>query len=353
MTSLPQGTHVPFSSQPAPPKEVPSAPPFAASYRATQLQAVGPDQGFKPAAINEAGRTIGNIIDRVRFEGASWNARGWIEPPVAKLPPSALAAERALPCHALSANGLVAGTLGGTADRRGAWASHLGEFGRRFWPDNLSFGQGVNSTGLVVGKALLTAEPVLVARAFAIEPHKRPRYFNAPEGGLTDAVAVNDAGMILFNITGLGSSEPQNRAWLWQQEEFIPLAVPPRCSSAATALNAHGHVVGEIETEFGLRRPTVWIDGEPQDLETTMAENFVPTCINDDLIVGGSALNPQAQRSACLWTPSHGLRFLNDCGGPESPKEFQRVDALNNSGQILATHHIDGQPRGYRLAPTG
>lgn len=331
--------------------EVPSVPPFATNYGVRE-PVVPPDgHGFRPAALNAQGDLIGNFIEPLRFEGASWNATGHALSAGPAVEGGPFHAERALPFQAISSNGLIAGTIGAPAAQRGAWASHIGPFGRLYWPDTLSFAQGVNAAGVVIGKTLLTANPVLVARAFLMRPGERPQYFNPPDGGLTDAIALNDEGGVLFNVTALSTRAPIGRAWLWQNDTFIPLELPPRCASTAIALNAHHHAVGLIETEFGLRRPTLWIDGHPQDLETTMAEDFVPTCLNDHLVIGGSALNRQAQRAACVWTASHGLQFLDELTPDPTAAALREVVALNNSGQILATLTESNRAHGFVLEP--
>lgn len=261
-------------------------------------------------------------------------------------------AERTLPYAALSSNGLIAGTTGESASRGGAWASHLGAFGRTFWPDNLSFGQDVNAAGTVVGKVLLTANPVLVARAFLVRPGEQPQHFLPPDGGLPDAVAINDEGAVLLNVTPLATKASTTRAWLWHAHDYMPLEIPACSVSTACDLNRNHQVVGFVEDEFGLRRPTLWTDGRPQDLETTMAEDFVPTCLNDELIIGGSALNRHAQRAACIWSPNQGLTFLANRveNAPSAP--FEKVSGLNNVGQILADLTQANQPRGFLLSPS-
>lgn len=287
--------------------------PLAADYTtARQLVFPPPGHGFLPTGINDRGDIIGNLIHPKRFEGASWTAAGLYLPPHHYRNTGMTEAEMAHPFAALSSTGLVAGTCGPSAKRLSAWASHRPTFGQDYWPQNLSFAQGVNARGQVVGKMLLNADPILVSRAFLIGPDGPPRYFDAPEGGLTDAIAINDRGTVLFNVTALSTRTALQRAWLWRDETFIPLQAPPRCSSEAIALNASDQTVGFIETEFGRRRPVLWTDGQPLDLNTRDAQDFRPTCISDHGVIGGSALNSHADRAACIWTAGRGLQFLQD-----------------------------------------
>ncbi|MDB4473755.1 hypothetical protein N9023_02015 [Opitutaceae bacterium] len=322
------------------------------AYRVRELAPPHPGYGFRPTAINEQGQIIGNRIDPLRFEGASVSATGQILPEITLTNDAPTRAERALPYAALSSNGLVAGTVGTPAGLRGAWASHLGAFGRELWPDNLSFAQGINAAGTVVGKMLLTATPLLVARAFLVTADGQPTHFAPPDGGLPDAIDINDAGTVLLNVTPLSIGAESPRAWLWREGNFIALPVPFGATSTAIALNGKGHVVGYIENEFGVRRPTLWIDQEPLDLETTMTADFIPTCINDDLMIGGSAINLCNQRRACVWSPREGLQFLQEHETARRETQLETVVDLTDSGRALAMLTVDNQPRGFLLEPS-
>ena len=318
---------------------------------ARQLVFPPPAHGFLPTGLNDSGDTIGNLIHPTRFEGASWTASGLYLPPHHFRNSELPEAEMAHPFAALSSSGLVVGTRGRSAKRLAAWASHLANFGEKYWPDNLSFAQDVNTQGDTVGKMLLNANPVLVSRAFLIQPDRPPRYFDAPEGGLTDAISINDRGSVLFNVTALSTRVAVQRAWLWRGEEFIPLQVPSRCASNAVALNASDQVVGFIETEFGRRRPVLWTEGRPIDLNTKDAQDFRPTCLSGDGIVGGSALNIRAERSACIWSAEYGLQFLQDLQPRSTAEPLHNVVTINSAHQILACR-IDGQQSiGFRLDP--
>lgn len=326
--------------------------PAPAFQTARQLMFPPPGHGFVPTALNDAGDVIGNLIHPSRFPGASWTASGLFLPPHHfrnhQLPSAAMAH----PFAALTQHGVVVGTQGRSAQQLFAWASHRGDFGREFWPANLSFAQDVNTPGTVVGKMMINADPVLVARAFLLPPEGPPRYFDAPEGGLTDAVAINDGGMVLFNVTALSTRQARHRAWLWQAEEFIPLSVPPRCSSRAVALNEAHQVVGFIETEFGLQRPVWWSEGRPLDLNTKESQDFRPSCISHHGMVGGSALNIHAERAACIWTADHGLQFLDDLQPRATAVRLDEVVAINAKHQILASRHSGHQAVGFLLEPT-
>jgi hypothetical protein len=308
--------------------------------------------GYHPTGLNAQGDVIGNIVNPIRFPGAKWTATGLYLPPHHFRNRTLPSAQMHYPFAGLNDEGIVVGTEGSTPETLGAWASHLGSFGRQFWPDHLSHAQDVNRRGDIVGKTLLAADPVLVARAFLMRAGENPRYFIPPEGGLSDAIAVNDQGAVLFNITALSTRSPQKRAWLWQDEEFLPLPLPPRCASTAVALNQCNDVVGFIENEFGLRRPVLWTEGRPQDLETLEAQDFRPACINNAQVIGGSALNAFAQRAACIWTQQQGLRFLPPPSDSAHETALHDVVAINDRGQILATQVRDKQSLGFLLEPT-
>lgn len=344
-------SQAPFVDPASSPVEA-SASSLPQQYETRQLVFPPQDHGYRPTGLNDAGHVIGNIIHPVRFPGDHWKATGLYLPPHHFRNQTLPSAEMACPFMAINEEGLVVGTQGSNTDELGAWASHLGAFGRQYWPEHLSHAQDVNALGEVVGKTLLAADPVLVARAFFVRPGAEPRYFVPPEGGLTDAIALNDASTILFNVTALSTRSPLRRAWLWQEEEFVVLRVPPRCASVGIALNERDDVVGMVETEFGLRRPVIWINGEPQDLDTTEAQDFRPTCLNNDRLIGGSALNAFAQRAACIWSPQEGLRFLDQLQSPPNSQPLKDVVAINQANQILATQVVENQPLGFLLDPS-
>lgn len=320
---------------------------------ARQLVFPPPGHGFTPTGLNDAGDIIGNLIHPSRFTGASWSASGLFLPPHHLRNQELPTAEMAHPFAALNASGVVVGTRGESAKSLFAWASHRGDFGAEFWPHHLSFAQDVNASGDVVGKMMINADPVLVSRAFLISASGTPRYFDPPEGGLTDAIAINDSGTVLFAVTPLSTRTASQRAWLWHGEEFIPLSLPPRCSSRAIALNEANQVVGFIETEFGLRRPVLWTEGRPLDLNTRESQDFCPTCITDDGIVGGTALDSHARRSACIWTSGKGLQFLEDLQPASKAQPLDTVVAINAGHQILASRHTGHQSVGLLLDPQG
>ncbi len=329
-----------------------STPPAPASYRPESLFSPPADHGFRPTALNDRGDIIGNLVRPPRFEAGAWVASG-VHLPAAHSPQlGGHQAENGWPYHALSSSGLIAGTRGTPARARRAWASHLGDFGETYWPGSVSIAQGVNAAGIVVGKTLLPIEPVLISRAFIIGPTGRPRFLNAPEGGMTNAVALNDAGTVLVNVSSLSPADSAHRAWLWHDQVWEPLETPADCSSVGTALSADGIVAGLIQTAGGLECAALWIGGRLVDLGTPFALNFRPLAGHDARLLVGTAVRADGRSAAVRWTPREGVQFLDDllAPGSASPPLASAVD-LNGRGQIIATSHHGAGSGGFLLQP--
>ncbi|MCC5024464.1 MAG: hypothetical protein J6386_17485 [Candidatus Synoicihabitans palmerolidicus] len=217
-------------------EDAPTRSTHPAHYRLRIPVSAPPEQGFRPTAINDRGDIIGAFTQPARFEAAAFQAHGVHLPANHESPCVRTTTQNAWPFLALSSNGLIAGTNGENASANRAWASHLGNFGEQFWPGAVSSAQAINAAGLVVGKTLLPAEPLLIFRAFVIGTQSRPRFLTPPEGGMTDAVAVNDEGTVLINVTSLAKGPPRQRAWLWQDGR-----VRASRDSAGMRHRRHGH----------------------------------------------------------------------------------------------------------------
>lgn len=332
-------------------------------YHLHLLPAPPPECSLRPTALNDAGTILGNHVCPARFEGAAWIATGVAFPAPRSIPaaasgpvePAAVAAESSWPYQALSADGLIVGTRGTPASARRAWASHLGDFGEDWWPGAVSIAQAVNRQGVVVGKTFLPAEPFLIFRAFIIGETGRPRFLTPPDGGMTDAIAINERGTVLLNATALAARGAHQHAWLWHEQTFTALETPPDCSSIATALTADDAVAGLVRTEGGLSCAALWRDGRLVDLGTPLAADFRPAAARDADLIVGSALTPTGRRAACRWTRAGGLEFLSALtafGQPtySGPPLTAAVD-VNRHGHILALAETGRRTTGVWLEP--
>ena len=335
-----------------------SLPPFLDNgskppqrYRMSPLHDIPEDHGFHATALNDRGDVVGNLIHPHRFEGDSWESSGLRLPK--GLPPQrgAECATQHWPYHAVSSNGLIAGTTGRGPQGHRAWASHLGVFGECYWPDSVSIAQAVNAHGVVVGKTLLPAAPLLIFRAFVMGETGRPRFLTPPEGGMTDAIAINDRGTLLLNVTKLTRTFPREHAWIWQDDVWEPLETPPHCASVGTGLTAEGRVVGYVETEQGLICAAVWVNGRLSDLGTPLGAGFRPVAGNDLGHIVGNAVDDDDQPAACRWTPEYGLEFLRDLLVAPPAERLVAANGINLSGQIIASTKHGNRMLGCMLEP--
>ncbi|MCF3648856.1 hypothetical protein [Synoicihabitans lomoniglobus] len=336
---------------------VPSHPPFARTrkkstrYRCTTPITARPGLNYRPSGLNDVGDVIGNLISPLRFEGATWTAEGVRRTAAGLIEPGLVSAREAMPYQAISSNGLVAGTVGHPLENRRAWASHLGNFGETFWPESVSFTQGINRDGMVVGKTLFPAAPLLIYRAFVVDASKRPRFLTLPEGGMSDAIGVNDDGVVLVNVTALSQASPRQKAWLWHDDVFIPLEAPPQCSTVATGFSPDGTVIGYRENSFGQRQAVMWVDGHLVDLGVSPAENFIPHAINDHAVIVGSIRKTGGATTAVRWTPRHGLERLADLTDSHYRGTLIDAVAINTSGHIAVVGQRGQTQEGFVLLP--
>ena len=345
---------------PAAPSPPDSSPPFGdrsssppRRYRYSTLHPIPADHGFQATALNDRGDIVGNLIHPHRHEGDAWESSGFRLPKGLPAQHGDECATQHWPYHALSSNGLIAGTTGRGPQAHRAWASHLGVFGECFWPDSVSISQAVNAHGVVVGKTLLPAAPFLIFRAFVMGETGRPRFLTPPEGGMTDAVAVNDGGTVLINVTKLTRTFPRERAWIWQDDVWEPLEAPANCASVGTGLTPEGRVVGYLETEQGLICAAVWVNGRLCDLGTPLIAGFRPVAGNDLGHIVGNAVDEEEQPVACRWTPEFGLEYLRDLIAIPPTEHLVAANGINLRGQIIASTKHHHRLMGCLLEPEG
>jgi hypothetical protein len=74
--------------------------------------------------------------------------------------------------------------------------------------------------------------------------------------------------------------------------------------------------------------------GDPGGINATVGSTFVFD-INDQGLAVGGYFN-SSTRSAFVFDPANGMRFLNDLVDPSFPLDLREADAINNVGQITA-----------------
>jgi probable HAF family extracellular repeat protein len=128
--------------------------------------------------------------------------------------------------------------------------------------------------------------------------------------------------------------------------------LPGDMSSAASAINNHGDVIGYSKSPRGMRA-FVWTRTTGmQDLGVLPGgDSSRAVGINDNGVVVGTSTSPHGPR-AFIWMRKGGMRDLNSVVSSTSGLVFAQAHAINNRGQILVmggpTHELHG---GTEAAP--
>ena len=148
------------------------------------------------------------------------------------------------------------------------------------------------------------------------------------------AAAINDAGQIVGNAE---TDAGVRHAVLWQNGETVDLGTPPGTrESYASSLNALGHVVGHGSHTGADARPFLWRDGDWIDLGTLGGDGGNAIALNGaDQVVGGSS-NYQGELRAFLWEDGV-MQDLNDLIPPEAEWVLEDAVSINEAGQIVGT----------------
>ena len=183
-----------------------------------------------------------------------------------------------------------------------------------------------------------------------------------PGGYNSYATAVNDRGQIVGWAEN-GVHDPtcdplwqtlQFRAVIWgpkgEMQELPPL--PGDSTSAATAINAKGQVVG-ISGDCGMavgdvsaRHMVLWENGVPRKIDDFGGHAWnTPTAINNDGMVVGFSLPLDQDGTqnfhAFVWTKEGGTQRLNEMPGALRSLAF----GINDSNQIVGRVSIAGVGR--------
>jgi uncharacterized membrane protein len=173
-----------------------------------------------------------------------------------------------------------------------------------------------------------------------------------PGGYNSYATAVNDRGQIVGWAEN-GVHEPtcdpdwqtlQFRAVIWgpkgAMQELPPL--PGDATSAATAINAKGQVVG-ISGDCGVavggasaRQMVLWENGVARRIEDLGGHTWnTPTAINRDGVVVGFSLTPDQEGTtnfhAFVWTKEGGIQRLDEAPGTIRSQAL----GINDNNQIV------------------
>jgi len=176
---------------------------------------------------------------------------------------------------------------------------------------------------LVLSAAALSLTATAVSHAAGPFDARRT-IIEAPNGTLTEAVDVNNAGLVIGDY-----NEPDARPFAWSRSTgFVPLGGATDFS-LARGLNECGQIVGELGSH-AVRWNTF---DEVEDLGTLGGSISSAADINDRGDVAGNAqLSPGGRHAPFLWTEEDGMRQILECEG-----QGGTATALNNARQVVGS----------------
>lgn len=297
----------------------------------------------RAADLNEARDVVGSstLTPTAKFQGFLWRDGDMRQLSVtAELPTFA---------HALNEAGQVVGAAVTGPDeavdqRPVLWQNET------FLPlelDNTLMGsaQAINDAGLIAGHTLGAAANDLLI--WQEDTGTWVLTATVPFSGGTGVVtAVNNQSQIV----GTRSSGAADQAFLYAAEAFQDLPGLDTGSSAAFDINDAGHIAGS-STLDGAERATLWVNGQPQDLDVL---DNVPGAasralgLNNNGLVAGTAQKDGAWH-AVLWVEETVLD-LNDFLPEDGPWDvLQTAVRVNDGGWIAGTGLQSGEERAFLL----
>jgi probable HAF family extracellular repeat protein len=182
------------------------------------------------------------------------------------------------------------------------------------------------------------------------------QFIGTPDGTFLGFNPLNDRG----EVVGIHRfDEGEGRAFLFRQGSLIDLGMlPGGRTSAATAINNHGVIVGTSEIGPPLdRHPFLYVSGQMIDLQDLLGglpgQPAVPIDINDHGDITGSRLNidpdGSSQRRPFIFTRGRiidvALRPDHELAGPEAINIHREIVGWisTRNGILVAFHYHRGQ----------
>jgi probable HAF family extracellular repeat protein len=175
---------------------------------------------------------------------------------------------------------------------------------------DVSYGDGVNSSGHVVGSSYNSA----------LDLHA---FFWTQKAGMQDLGTFGGASSIAWGVNDsqqvVGQADPADgltHAFLWTQRNGMQdLGTLGGSESFAYAINLHGQVVGQAYLATGHPHAFLWTKGGGmQDLGTLGGTDSAAYAINNFGQVVGSSGTTDGQTRAFLWTKQTGMQDLGTIG---------------------------------------
>jgi uncharacterized membrane protein len=284
---------------------------------------------LRPTHINETGQVAGTTS---QHRASLWNKqKGLREVP---LPPGFFNSE--------AAGVNRSGHLTGTAYDRSSTKHRAFEFSE----DKFSLlegeqvvARGINDSGEIAGEAIIpgkgTTGPALWTEKGVIS-------LGGCCGGA--ATGLNNHGQVIGDVYDKAGSYT---AFLWDANHGLQMIGPPNRYSSAIAVNDSGHVLIQAFSEAYL-----YSDGKLTQLDLSPQNPSQPRAINNcDVVVGSFGPFADANR-AFVWEKSHGFRDLNNLISPGSGWKLEAAAGINDHGDIVGWGDYKGEDdTGFLLVP--
>jgi probable HAF family extracellular repeat protein len=224
----------------------------------------------------------------------------------------------------------------------------LGTLGGSF-----SEGHGINDSEDVVGWSDTTGDAT--RRAFLYSGGIM-HDLGTLGGSNSWAYAINDFGKIAGEA--FKSGDTASHAFLYSGGTMTDLGTLGGDSSVAYGVNDGGQVVGGAQhtPSFAATHAFLYSGGVMHDLGTLggqFAYAYAYGINNSGLVVGVAETDTGPTGNHAFFYSGGVMTDLNDLLSSGSGWELTEAQAINNSGQIVGTGFIGGQPHAFLMTPTG
>ena len=163
---------------------------------------------------------------------------------------------------------------------------------------------------------------------------------------------VNDDGIYnisdLVNIALPASYYDEQTSGIVGIAQFMPVSISDSKKICGKVLNDNDKTVGCLAEDMNNNGV---IDADEYVFYDTAYTGVSPTDMNNDSLVVGGALDPNAVATAFAWSPGEGMMDLNIIADPytgSKPRIFTQAECVNNNGVILVSGYYDDNENGVR-----